>query len=433
MSLKSRVRLALSPVAAAVIVGGLLSGCTNPLESAEPFLSKEVPVEASDFDCTPTQGKEPAEVSSEVAIVAAPTNTFVRFSNALSTAEVDLRELLNKDGVQVSTVLGDGQPMQTSRSWVDFSKAVFQADKDKAINRALGKVRMTYYCAVMSKEQNPSAYSPVEGADFLSAIQVAASTFTHEPASHDIVILGNGLQDVGQLDLTKGLPQDASGARSVANTLKTSGALPDLTGVQVKWIGLGQNDRTNQKPLHPIASKSLEVLWTEIIKAAGGELVKVVRTIPYADPVSTALSAKAIEVPAPPCVFMMTSDNGFNFKPDSAIFLNLSKAKAGAANMASEIKKASCDGPLYVVGYAASGVDKNAYNAGAIASVKSVSAARASAFKALLEQAGVAIKLIPVGAGKGPTNDWDAAGKFSEDMGKQNRFVEVTQSKPESN
>ena len=410
-----------------------LSGCTNPLEADQPFASGDVPVEAADYDCTPTQGKEPSTVSREVAIVASPTNTFVRFSNAISTAEGDLRELLDQDGVQVSTVLGDAQPMQTSRSWVDFSKAVFQADKDKAINRALGKIRMTYYCAVMTKEQNATAYTPAPGADFLGALQTAASTFTHSDASHQIVVFGNGLQDVGQIDLSQGLPQDSSAAKSVVNTLKASGALPDLTGVNVYWYGLGQNDRANQKPLHPIASKALETLWTELIKAAGGELVKVVKTIPYADPVSTSVQAKAIEVPAPPCVFMLTSDDGFNFKPDSAEFLDSAKATKGAETMAAEIARSNCSGPLYVVGYAASGVDKRDYNAAAAAKVKSISASRAVAFKALLEKAGVAIKMVPVGAGKGPTNDWDLSGKFIEDMGKQNRFVEITQSKPEGN
>ncbi len=100
--------------------------------------------------------------------------------------------------------------------------------------------------------------------------------------------------------------------------------------------------------------------------------------------------------------------------------------------MAAEIEKSECSGPLYVVGYAASGVDKKQYNSGAIAKVKSLSAARAAAFKGLLEQSGVKIKLVPVGAGKGPTTDWDLNGKFVEEIGKQNRFVEVTQSKPEA-
>lgn len=423
---------AASAAALSIALAASLTGCSNPLESVQPFASGDVPVEAADYDCAPTQGKEPALVSSEVALVVAPTNTFVRFSNAVSTAEGDVRELLNADGVQVSTVLADGQPMQTSRSWVDFSKAVFQADKDKAINRALGKVRMTYYCTVMTKDQNPTAYTPSPGADFLSGLQSAASTFTHNDVPHTIVVFGNGLQDVGQLNLADGLPQDSSAAKSVVNTLKNADALPDLTGVKVLWYGLGQNDRANQKPLHPIASKALEALWTELIEAAGGELVKVVKTIPYADPVSTSIQVKPIDVPAPPCVFMLTSDDGFNFKPDSADFLDAAKARKGAENMAAEIEKSECSGPLYVVGYAASGVDKKQYNSGAIARVKSLSAARAAAFKDLLEQSGVKIKLVPVGAGKGPTTDWDLNGKFVEDMGKQNRFVEITQSKPEA-
>ena len=410
-----------------------LSGCSNPLESEEPFATGGVAIESTEVDCAAKQGDSPASVSREVGVVLAPSDTFVRFPNAIDSATADLTSLLNKDGAQVATVLADGSPQQRALGWVDFSKAVFEADREKSLNRALGKIRITYSCSVMSREQNQTAIKTTPGADYLAALAMTAGTFTHPGSERSIVVLGNGLQDLGQVDLTKGLPQDSSAAKSVADTLKAAGALPDLTGVKVYWFGLGQVDGVKQKPLHPIASKALETLWTELIKAAGGELVKVVKTIPYADPVSTSVQAKAIEVPAPPCVFMLTSDDGFNFKPDSADFLDAAKAKQGADNMAAEIAKSNCSGPLYVVGYAASGVDKRDYNAAAAAKVKSISATRAIAFKGLLEKAGVAIKLVPVGAGKGPTNDWDLSGKFIEEMGKQNRFVEITQSKPEGN
>lgn len=422
-------RGAVQAVLAAAILA--LAGCVNPLESVGPFNTGDVPVEAAQYDCTPPQGKQPPDIKAEVAVIAAPTDTFVRFSNVISASEGDLREFLNRDGTQVTTVLADGQPIQTTKSWVDFSKVVFQADKDKAINRAIGKVRMTYYCAVMVKEQNDSVHKPVPGADFLSALQVASSSFDSESDDRKIIVLGNGLQDVGQLDLTKGLPQDVSSARSIVETLDNAGALPDLTGVEVYWYGLGQNDRVKQQPLHPIAAKALESLWAELIKAAGGQLVKVVKNIPYADPVETSIQANVIDVPEPPCVFMLTSDDGFNFKPDSAEFLNQQKAMRGAESMAGEIKRSDCSGPLYVVGYAASGVDKDQYTSSAIAKVKSLSSARAIAFKNLLESAGVEIKLVPVGAGKGPSVDWDSSGKFLEDLAKLNRFVEVTQVKPE--
>ena len=418
---------------ATLLLALTLTGCSDPLSGAQPFASGDVPTEAASYGCAPTQGKEPASVSSEVAIVASPSNTFVRFSNALSTAQADLTGLLNHDGVQVSTILGDGQPMQTTRSWVDFTGAVFQADKDKAINRALGKVRMTYYCAVMSKDQNPTAYTPVAGADFLGSLQVAAASFTHPNPEHSIVVLGNGLQDVGQINLNNGFPQDANAAKSIADALKSSGSLPNLTGVKVLWFGLGQNDRANQQQLAPLAQKNLELFWTDVIKDAGGELVKVVSSIPYADPVSTSIKVKPIAIPAPPCVFMMTSDDGFNFTPDSAKFIDENKAATGAQNIAKQITASKCGGPLYVVGYAASGVEKSKYDSAAQAQNVVLSKARAVAFEALLTKAGVTVPLVAVGAGKGPSNDWDANGKFVEDLGKANRFVEVTQSKPSGN
>ena len=428
----SKLKVALAGITLATAAIGL-AGCSDPRESEEPFASGGVAIEATELDCESRQGESPDVVSREVGVILAPSDTFVSFPNAIDSATPDLTDLLNVDGTQISTVLADGQPQMRAIGWVDFSKAVFDADREKSLNRALGKIRTTYSCTVMNREQNKTAIRSQPGADYLAALGTSAGTFTHSGSARSIVVLGNGLQDVGQIDLSQGLPQDSAAAKSVVDTLKTAGALPDLTAVKVYWYGLGQVDGIKQKPLHPIASKALETLWTELIKAAGGELVKVVKTIPYADPVSTSIQVKPIEVPAPPCVFMLTSDDGFNFKADSAEFLDAAKATKGAESMGAEIAKSNCSGPLYVVGYAASGVDKKAYNSAAAAKVKAISASRALAFKALLEKAGVAIKLVPVGAGKGPTNDWDLSGKFIEEMGKQNRFVEITQSKPEGN
>ena len=408
-----------------------LSACSDPRESEEPFASGGVAVEATEIDCAPNPGEGPVAVSHEVGAVLAPSKTFVRFPNVIDSAEADLKALLSEDGTQIATVLADGQPKQREIGWVDFSNATFDADREKSLNRALGKVRTTYNCAVMSREQNKTAFEPAKGADYLSALTTAAGTFTHSGSERSIVVLGNGLQDVGLLDLSQNFPEGSQSAARWARNLAAKGSLPDLTGVKVSWYGLGQVDGVIQKPLHPVAYKALETLWTEVIKAAGGELVKVVKTIQYAEPVSTSIQAKPIEIPEPPCVFMLTAEGGFNFKADSADFLDATKATKGAETMAAEIAKSNCSGPLYVVGYAASGVDKRDYNTAAAAKVKSISASRAIAFKGLLEKAGVAIKLVPVGAGKGPTNDWDLSGKFIEEMGKQNRFVEVTQSKPE--
>ncbi len=428
---KSRLAARLSIGLALALSTLSLTSCADPMESLAPFSSGDVPVDAKDIDCSAPQGDAPSEVPGETAVVLAPTNNFVRFTNAISSAESDIHDRLNVNGSQIATVLANSSPTQKFQSWVNLTSS-FEADRVEEIDGAIGQVRLTYFCAVMLQNQNKSAYATSEGADFFAGLQTASQTFTHPSAKHTIIVIGNGLQDVGQVDFSKALPQDSAAAKSIVASLDAKGALPDLTGIEVIWHGLGQTNPSLQEPLHPIAMKALEAFWTELIEAAGGELVKVVKTIPYADPVSTSIQVKPIDVPAPPCVFMLTSDDGFNFKPDSADFLDAAKARKGAENMAAEIEKSECSGPLYVVGYAASGVDKKQYNSGAIARVKSLSAARAAAFKGLLEQSGVKIKLVPVGAGKGPTTDWDLNGKFVEDMGKQNRFVEITQSKPEA-
>ncbi|MEY3538303.1 MAG: hypothetical protein RL645_1117 [Actinomycetota bacterium] len=399
---------------------------------AEPFASGEVPVAAAEMSCKPVQSKAKIPVTSELVVVEAPSLSFVRFGNAVSSAEPAIRAAISANGAKISTVLADGSPKLALSKVIDFSESFVEADDEKQIAAGLGKVRQTYYCAMMQKSQNGDAFALVDGTDFLQALHVAEGSFVQDGAAHEILVIGNGLQDVGQMDLTANFPKDIQSAENYARNLASQNGLPNLKGVKVSWYGLGQTAQSSQEQLHPAAAAVLKALWTSLIEEAGGELITVVENIPYADPLPTSIKVKSIAVPEAPCAFMLTSDDGFNFKPDSAEFLDAAKARKGAENMAAEIEKSECSGPLYVVGYAASGVDKKQYNSGAIAKVKSLSAARAAAFKGLLEQSGVKIKLVPVGAGKGPTTDWDLNGKFVEEIGKQNRFVEVTQSKPEA-
>ncbi len=421
-------RLALSVAFAVASLG--LSGCADPFQDVEPFASGDVPYTAAEMSCDTTPDAQEVTLTRETVVIEAPTNTFVKFGNAIAAAEADIRELVGESGAKISTVIADGAPRLTLSRVVDLSRSFDEADDKEAISSAMAVLHMNYYCAVVPQSVNTSAFAPTSGSDFLQALHVATESFTERGAQREIVVIGNGLQDVGQLDLTLEFPADSASAKNYAENLASAGGLPDLTGVKVSWYGLGQTAQGAQEALHPAAQTALVALWTALIQEAGGELVKVVSTIPYADPVPTSIQANAVAVPEAPCAFMLTAEEGFNFNPDSAEFLDSGRARRGAENMAAEIERAGCPGPLYVVGYAASGVDKKDYNSSAIAKVKSLSATRAAAFKSLLEQSGVAIKLVPIGGGKGPTTDWDANGKFVEDMGKQNRFVEVTQSKP---
>ena len=125
-------------------------------------------------------------------------------------------------------------------------------------------------------------------------------------------------------------------------------------------------------------------------------------------------------------MFTLTERDGFNFKPDSAEFLDRDSAIAGAEDLARKIASAKCVGSLTVTGYAASGVAKDLFqkNSGKI---EALSLARATAFMKLLQNAGVNQKITVVGGGKGPVDDWNPDGSFSEDLGKLNRKVVVSQ------
>ncbi|MEY4741946.1 MAG: hypothetical protein RL672_696 [Actinomycetota bacterium] len=409
----------------------VLTACSNPLSSVEPFASGDVPYSAATMPCKTVPADESTAVTSEVMVIEAPTKSFVLFGNAIGEAEAGIRASIHTAGAKISTVIADGSPRLAHSYVVNFDNAGDSVDEEKEVTSGFDILYQSYFCTVINKTENKEAFSKAAGADYLQALAVAKGGFTHPSARHEIVVLGNGLQDVGQLDLTSAFPANASSAVSFARNLASAGGLPDLTGVKVSWYGLGQTAHVAQQALHPAAQAALVALWRALIEEAGGELVKVVTTIPYAEPVSTSIQTTTVSVPEAPCAFMLTSDDGFNFKPDSAEFLDADKARRGAENMTAEIVKSKCSGPLYVAGYAASGVDKKDFNDANQARLKSLSAARAVAFKSMLEKSGVTIKLVPVGAGKGPTDDWDAAGKFVESLGKQNRFVEVTQSKPE--
>ena len=49
-------------------------------------------------------------------------------------------------------------------------------------------------------------------------------------------------------------------------------ALPDLTGITVYWLGMGQVAEPQEK-LNPKQTKNLEEIWKAVIEASGGELL----------------------------------------------------------------------------------------------------------------------------------------------------------------
>lgn len=374
--------------------------------------------------CNYETAAPPTNVPQEIAVVIAPTASFVELEEATKASQTDVMALLTTENTQLATVLADGAPSQKTIDWVAYDDLTLDPDKPVIQEDVYGTVLYTYDCAVAGTD---AGYRVTAESDLLGALGVAAASFTHENSQKHIFVLSNGLQTAGQINFATDFPTLANNEATV-ESLRAQNALPDLKGADVSWFGLGQVDGVNQKPLNQQSLDALEDFWTKAIAASDGTLSKAVRQITYKVPLEGAIPQSPVTGVADACIVTLDEDSGFSFKPDLADFVNEAVSLTAAENVITELAaNPDCSGALTVTGFAASGVDKSAYNSAQKSKVKSLSLDRANAFKRLLEQAGFNGNIVTIGGGKGSVNDWDSSGKFVESLGKKNRIVTISQ------
>lgn len=380
---------------------------------------------ASDVQtCNYETAAPPTNVPQEIAVVIAPTESFVDLEEATKASQTDVMALLTTENTQLATVLADGAPSQKTIDWVAYDDLTLEPDKPVIQEDVFGTVLYTYDCAVAGED---SGYHVTAESDLLGALGVAAASFTHEDSDKRIYVLSNGLQTAGQINFATDFPSLANNEATV-ESLRSQNALPDLKGADVSWFGLGQVDGIHQKTLNQQSLDALEDFWTRAISASGGTLSKTVRQITYKEPLQGSIPQSAVTGVADACIVTLNEDSGFSFKADQAIFINESVSLKAAENVITELAaNPNCSGALTVTGFAASGVDEDAYNDSQKKWVMTLSLDRANAFKRLLEEAGFNGKIVTVGGGKGTVNDWDSNGKFVESLGKKNRIVTISQ------
>lgn len=398
-------------LSATIISTLILSGLTACRPADQPL------------DCSAQARNSSSPATVEIAVVAAPSKNFVDFDKVLSEAKPDILDFVTVDGARFATVLADGQPTQRSETRTDYSKALTDSDRDEEVDRAMFALRKLYSC-VVTEQKTEGRVTP--GVDLLDGLRVAAESFTEESTERHLLVLSNGISTEGQLKLQSGLPADSAATKSLVKALSSSGALPDLKGAIVDFYGIGQVDGIVQEKLNQQSIDALRRLWSEIIVAAGGQVGKMVGSIPFGDPDPNSIQVDSIASLDNACLFVLTEAQGFSFLPDTATFVNGEMAEVGAQNIARDIEQAGCDGGLKVTGFAASGRSKTEYPKFEQATI-ALSKKRATAFKALLISAGVKSDIKAIGGGKGPAIDWNADGSFNEELGKKNRIVEISQ------
>lgn len=380
------------------------------------------------LSCESRIGKPALEVNREVAVVLAPTSNFIDIETVLTESDAQISKLLGVDGTQLTIVIADSTPSVVSKQWVDFSGTAFETDRIEIVDKLKNNLRWAVACA---SGDEGSSFKLDSEVDLLGAIQVASDSFTAGSDDKYLFVVANGIQTSGQLVMQEGLPPDVASGGKIGKQLLESGALGDLRGATVYWSGLAQLNELEPQP-NQLSKDVLVSIWSEIINESGGKIGSIYPgTSPASMPSAAAVKVTSVSWLPDSCVSVtLGRERGFEFKPNLATFIDIEKAREGAREVAGQVNESSCSGTVTLTGYTASGRSEAEYlsnYASVNEQLQVLSLARANAFADLLREAGMQGSIEVVGAGKGPVVDWDAEGKFVEELGAQNRKVVVTQ------
>ena len=268
----------------------------------------------------------------------------------------------------------------------------------------------------------------------LKAITLAARALEDETGEKEIVIVDSGLQTTGYMNFTNGLL--GAEPEAVVSALESMEALPDLTGTEVVWIGLGDTIAP-QEELSERQKEQLKSIWGEVLSAAGAsnvtfdngfstgvayENVPQVTTVKVEDETIDVATKEAsenpvIEVAEEPIDTIILDSTRLQFVGDEAIFVDENEANTVLAEVAAELIDHP-DNKVYVIGTTA-GSESNEFT-------QSLSEARASTVRDSLISLGVPEEQIADVIGLASSDPWheydlDENGNMIEEIATRNR------------
>lgn len=324
----------------------------------------------------------------------------------------------------VSAVISDGSP------FVACNYNIKETDKkiDKAKRKQLAKENSSQIISDLSADH----IAKTPEIDTLSAIALSSKTLkSSNDGSHKrMLIIDSGLSTTSLLNFASQNLFDAS-ANEVVEQLKQLHALPDLTEIEVTWIGLGETCG-EQSALTSDYQYKLQTLWQTILSASGASAVKFdtsplssdkydgsrfpeCKTVPVVtDSLNLASVVSKDNLPE----VIKFDENSIRFKADSSEF---SDEKAGET--LTPIAEYLIQNPtqkMYIVGMTATIGDEE--------SGKKLSLDRAAMCKSTLINKGVSEdQMICVGLGRAENPlraiDVDSNGNLIEEKAQLNRAV----------
>lgn len=320
----------------------------------------------------------------------------------------------------VSAVVVDGDPFLAFNYAIKEPDANIDSAKKKQI--ATGNTDQ-----IMSDLSNLAGKTPE--ADLLSAIQLSADMLhsTESTTEKTMVIYDSGLSTTGILNFAAQNLIDAP-AESIVAQLKEIHEIPDLTDVNILWLGCGEVCGEQQKLSEDYKNK-LETIWKEILSEGGASDIDFRSSESSGEEHDTELpdcsTVPVIEKPivitgnSMPEIIRWDGESSVRFKGDLAEFVDVAAAKEDL-RPAAEYLTANPTESVYIFGMTAtitgggSGIE--------------LAEARANACKDVLKEYGVNDKqMTVVGLGQidNPlrVDDVDENGNQIEELAQKNRAV----------
>lgn len=314
----------------------------------------------------------------------------------------DVRDLI-LSGCQsygsVALIVGDGAPYVAANYKIDAPKKDLSSGKREQIAKAQS-------AQVLDVLQSSSAKT--EEADTLSALALAGRSLADAQGNKELVVLDSGLSTTGYVDFTLGLLRADPDA--VVSYLTQCAALPDLTGVHVTWIGLGDVAAPQEK-LTAANTANLRAIWEKILLAAGATVdfsmdvpsAAEIPDLPFVTPVEIIADAPinvdeiGLAVRAMSEGPVILDETTVLFLPDTAVFADREAAERALTPLAEQMA-ASAQLRIVLAGTTAT--------AGTSESCRAFSLTRAMAVKELLCDLGVPAEQITAVVGLGYENKW---------------------------
>ena len=376
--------------------------------------------------------------SDQISVVLAPTSNFVDFDSLVSRAGQDIKsglgfslqgdekkQALNRE---FSLVVADSAPKLIVTSFIDPVNGTESQEIETQIESTYGFLDLAAGCAGGYLAKDEDQVNLKKETDLLKALDVASSQLSHT-GKRTLYILGNGIQTSGAIRMQDedSFPKTEARAISMAKSLAQRNELPDLTGISVKWYGLGQVDGTNQQTLPTAWTKALKTFWSKTIQLSGGTIEGICEACGSGEPMPKAIRVHPIQIHECPLIVKLYEADGVEFKPDSTEFVSESQAKVAAESTVKKFKTKGCSA-MTVTGYAAAGRSESEYKENKSAIDKTnlkLTKARAKSFAQLLTSAGFDGDITFVGGGTCGT-EWDGNGKANSEQQRLCRRVEVS-------